>query len=282
MSPGARRVRLVTLAYGGEPVRTQALYCAWSALAWAEGLPLSVHVYTDEPAAYAALAGRIEVEPVSLDRIRAWRGPDDFVHRQKTELVRDVAVRFPDDPLLYVDSDTFFVGPVARAAERIAPGRSVLHVREFSVATHGTSQMKKFRREMRGVTFRGAPVRLDCDMWNAGAVGLDPAQFALLPEWLALIDAVYPRIQRFFVEQFAISLLLQRDTTVAAIDDVLFHYWFQKDEYTEELRRALAALAALPPAEADARLRASPIRLPYRKQGSTLAHRIRRILTGKR
>jgi hypothetical protein len=276
------RLRLVTLAYGGEPVRTQALYCAWSALAWAEGLPLSVHVYTDEPAAYAALEGRIAVEPVTMDRVRAWRGPDDFVHRQKTELVRDVAARFPGDPLLYVDSDTFFTGPVARAAERIAPGRSVLHVREFPVATHPTSQLKKFRREMKDVTFRGAPVDLRCDMWNAGALGLDPAQFGLLAEWLELIDAVYPRVQRFFVEQFAISLLLQRETTVAAVDDVLFHYWFQKDEYTEELRRALRAMAALPPAQADERLRTSPIRLPYRKQGSTLAHRIRRLLTGKK
>jgi hypothetical protein len=278
----ASRVRLVTLAYGGEPVRTQALYCAWSALAWSEGLPLSVHVYTDEPAAYAPLAGRIEVEPIAMDRIRAWRGPDDFVHRQKTELVRDVAARFPGERLLYVDSDTFFIGPVAQAAERIAPGRSVLHVREFHVATHGTSQMKKFRREMEGVTFRGRPVDLGCDMWNAGALGLDPAQFGLLPEWLEFIDAVYPRVPRFYVEQFAISLLLQRETTVAAIDDVLFHYWFQKDEYAEELRRALAALATLPPAAADARLRATPIRLPYRKQGSSLGHRLRRIFLGKR
>jgi hypothetical protein len=276
------RVRLVTLAYGGEPVRTQALYCAWSALAWSEGLPLSVHVYTDDPAAYGPVAGRIEVEPITMDRIRAWRGPDDFVHRQKTELVRDVAARFPGDRLLYVDSDTFFTGPVARAAERIGPGRSVLHVREFHVATHKTSQMKKFRREMEGVTFRGRPVDLGCDMWNAGALGLDPAQFGLLAEWLELIDAVYPRVPRFYVEQFAISLLLQRETSVAAIDDVLFHYWFQKDEYTEALRRALAALATLPPDAADARLRATPIRLPYRKQGSSLAHRLRRIFLGKR
>ena len=274
--------RLVTLAYGGEPVRTQALYCAWSALAWAGDVPLTVHVYTDEPAAYAPLAGRIAIEPISMERIRAWRGPDDFVHRQKTELVRDVAARFPGDPLLYVDSDTFFIGPVARATERIGPGRSVLHVREFPIATHPTSQMRKFRRQMRSLGFRGAPVDLRCDMWNAGALGLDPAQFGLLAEWLELIDVLYPPVKRFYVEQFAISLLLQRDTRVSAIDDVLFHYWFQKDEYTVELRRAIAALAALPLEASLERLRASPIRLPFRKQRSTLAHRLKRIFTGKR
>ena len=275
-------VRLVTLAYGGEPVRTQALYCAWSALAWAGDVPLGVHVYTDEPAAYAPLAGRIAIEPIAMDRIRAWRGPDDFVHRQKIELVRDVAARFPGERLLYVDSDTFFVGPLAQAAERIGPGRSVLHVREFPIATHPTSQMRKFRKQMAHLTFRGAPVELDRDMWNAGALGLDPAQFGLLAEWLELVDALYPAVKRFYVEQFAISLLLQRDTRVAAVDDVLFHYWFQKDEYTEALRRAIAALAALPHEASLAQLRASPIRLPYRKQGSTLAHRLRRIFTGKR
>ena len=276
------RCRLVTLAYGGEPVRTQALYLAWSALAWTEGVPLSVHVYADEPAPFAALDGRITFERISLDRIREWRGPDDFVHRQKTELIRDLAARFPGDRLLYVDSDTFFTGPVGRAAERIAPGRSVLHVREFPIATHGTSQMRKFRRAMRDVRFRGAPIDLACDMWNAGAVGLDPAQFGLLAEWLELIDAIYPDVRRFFVEQFAVSMLLQRDTAVSAIDDVLFHYWFQKDEYTEEIRRALSALAALPHERALEHLRATPLRLPFRKQGSTLAHRIRRIFTGKR
>jgi hypothetical protein len=275
------RAHLLAQAYGSGQVRTEALYAVWSALAWAGGFPLDVHVYTDEPAAFAPLASRLSLEPVTPERIRAWRGPHDFVHRLKPEMIRDLAARFPEDRLLYVDADVFFTGPLSRAFERIGPGRSVMHAREYHVATHASSQMRKFRSHLGGLAFRGGPIDLSCHMWNAGALGVDPAQFPHLGEWLEFIDEIYPRYPRGLVEQFGISSILQRETTVSAVDDLLFHYWFQRDEYGAAIGRALEGLAAMPYERSLEHLRANPIRLPYRKQRSRLADRVRRFWTGK-
>jgi len=276
------RVHLVTQAYGSCDVRNEALYAAWSALAFADGLPLSVHVYTDDAASFAPLEGRIAVRVLSPDEIRAWRGPHAFVHRLKAEMIREMAGRFPNEPLLYIDADAFFTGLVARVFERIGPGRSVLHEREYSVATHASSQMKKFRRHMGGLTFRGQPIDLSRNMWNAGAVGIDPAQFGVLDEWIEFIDEIYPRYPRFLIEQFGISLILQREAAVAPADDLVFHYWFQKDEHLAAIRRELDLLRARPFAESLTHLRANRLRLPLRRQRSTFVGRMRRIWTGMR
>jgi hypothetical protein len=275
-------IHLLTQAYGSSEIRAEALYCAWSSLAWADGAPLVFHVFTDEPEAFAPLAGHLAIELITPERIRAWRGPQDFVHRVKPEIIREIAARFPDEQLLYVDADAFFTGPLARVLGRIGPGRSVMHTREYPVASHTSPQITKFRRDLASVTFRGAAIDLSFDMWNAGVLGLDPAQFDGLGEWLEFIDEVYPRCSRFLVEQLAISRILQRDSRLAAVDDVVFHYWFQRNDHRVAIRRALDVLATLPFEQSLEHLRANPIRLVYRRQHSPLIARMRRIWTGQR
>jgi len=274
-------VHIVTQAYGPEEIRVQALYAAWSALAWRGDLDLAVHVYTDVPADLAPLEGAVEARGMSAEQIRAWRGPEDFVHRLKAALVADMTQRFPGERLLYLDADVFFTRPVAEVFERIGPGRGVLHLREYDVATRDTPQLRKFRRHLSRLTFRGAPIDLGAAMWNAGAMGLDPAQFGLVEDWLAFIDEVYPHYRRGLVEQYSCGYFLQRAAQVTACDDVVFHYWFQKDDYVAAIRRHLEVLRALPLEAAHAHLKANPIALPppaRRRHRTTLWQRLRRVL----
>ena len=278
------RVHVVTQAYGLEEVRTQALYLAWSALAWRGDAPLDVHVYTDAPEAFGALADWIDVRRLSAPEIRAWRGPLDFVHRLKAEMVRDVVRRYPEDKLLYLDADVFFTAPAAAIFERIGPGRSVLHERELSVPASNAAQIRKFRRHLAPLRFRGAPIDLTRDMWNAGAVGLDPSVFPVVDEWIEFIDTVYPHYKRGLVEQYGICHLLQREGSVSPCTSEVFHYWFQKDEYVGAIRAALSQLGALPLDDALATVRAHPISLPppmERKHRTTLWDRVRAVITGQ-
>jgi hypothetical protein len=275
------RVHLVTQAYGLEEVRVQAHYLALSALAWREGLPLEVHVYTDAPEAFAALDGRVHLRVLSADDIRRWRGPLDFTHRLKVEMIRELAGRFPSDKLLYLDADTFFVSPVSRVVERIGPGRGVMHEREYNVATRDSSQLRKFRKHMGRLRFEGGPVDLTRDMWNAGALGLDPADFGMIPRWLAFVDTLYPRYRRGLVEQYGAALMLQQRCEVSPCTDEVFHYWAQKDEYVAAIRERLAASATRAMDERLAEVREHPLRLPppvRRKHRTTLWGRIRRVL----
>ena len=256
------QLHIVYQAYGLAEIRTETLYAAWSALAHAGETPTRVHVYTDDPGAFGVLEGRIDVHPLSPERIREWRGTFDFAHRLKAMMIWELTDLFPDEPLLYLDGDTFFVGTLATVRERIGPGSCVMHEREYSVATSQTGQMKRFRKHMRPLSFEGAPVDMDADMWNAGAIGLHPQQFPLVRRWIAFIDEVYPRYPHGLVEQYAVSLVLQRGASLRACDDVVFHYWFQKDEYDAAIRQQLGVLADLPYEDALAHVRANRISLP--------------------
>ncbi|HET7752595.1 MAG TPA: hypothetical protein VFK85_01690 [Anaeromyxobacteraceae bacterium] len=255
-------LQVVYQAYGLPEIRIEALYAAWSALAHAGDSPLVVHVYTDEPAVFRGLDSRIEVHALAPERIREWRGPCDFTHRLKAMMIQDLATRRPTEPLLYLDGDTFFVGPLAGIRERIGPGRAVMHEREYSVAASQTGQMKKFRAHMGPLSFDGGPIDLDGDMWNAGAIGLDPEQFPLVGRWISFVDEVYPHYRHGLVEQYAVSLILQRAAKLAACDDLVFHYWFQKDEYDAAIRADLDRIAAMPFEDALAYVRANRIALP--------------------
>jgi hypothetical protein len=276
------RANLVLHAYGLDEIRVQGLYAAWSALAHRGGLPLTVHVYTDAPDFFAPLAAAgLETRVLSDAEIQAWKGPCNFVHRLKAEMLREMVRRFPDDKLLYLDADVIVTSPMAVVFDRIAPGSAVMHLREYNVATRQSEQLRKFRRRMGRLAFRGAPLDLGGDMWNAGAVGIHPAQFGVVDAWIEFIDTLYPKYPRGLVEQYGISLLLQRAATVTPCEAEVLHYWFQKDEYVAAIRRELELLRARPFEDAAAHLRAHRISLPppeRRRHKTTLLGRIGRAL----
>ena len=273
------RVHLLLQAYGRADIRDQALYAAWSALAWRGDLDLVVHVYADDPEFLAPLGERVRVHDVTREQIFAWRGAHDCAFRMKAAVVRDLASQVEGEKLLYLDSDVFFTGPAARVFERIGPGRAVMHLREFDIATHDTGQLRRYRRRMRRATFRGEPVTLDGWMWNAGAIGLDPSHFVLLDEWVELVDALWDQVSYWMHEQYAISKLLARAGTIAAADDVIVHYWSQKPDALALIGPRLELLRSRPLDEALRRLREEPLRLPPpARRRSTFRERIVRVL----
>ncbi len=273
------RVHLLLQAYGSEAIRDQALFAAWSALAWRGDLDLVVHVYADDAAFLAPLGDRVRVRLVSPEEIREWRGPHGCPFRMKAMVLRELALEIRSEKLLYLDSDVFFVAPVGVIFDRIGPGRAVMHTREYDIATHPTGQLRRYRRRMRHATFRGQPVTLDGAMWNAGAIGLNPTHFRVIDEWIALIDALWDHVSYWIHEQFAISKLLAREGTIAPASDAIVHYWIQKEDAVAPIRARLGLLRSLPLDEALLRAREEPLRLPpYIRRRTTLRERIARTL----
>jgi hypothetical protein len=125
--------------------------------------------------------------------------------------------------------------------------------------------MHRFRRRLRKATFRGAPVALDLDMWNSGAVGLHPALFPLVDDWLAYLDEVFPQVKRWVLEQYAlVSVLAARGVAIREAGDVLVHYWFDKEAYSAAVDAALERTARASLDEALAYVRENPIARPRR------------------
>lgn len=279
-------MHFVTQAYGREVCRAQALYLVWSTLAWqrAGGGEFDVHVYTDEPGFFRPVEDRIVLRSISSAEIASWWGPHRFVFRAKPAMLLDMANRFPSDPLLLLDADTFWQRSPAGVLGRIGPGRAVMHAREGHLLNRDDRHMRNFSRNLRRASFRGAPVDVDRWMWNSGAVGLAAEDLGIVEEWVAFIDAVIPRYRRAIVEQYGIAMLLQQRGQLSACDDRLFHYWYQKEEYTAEVLRELEVLRAMPFADSLERVREEPVHVTFRERPrhrSPLVQRLRRSLFGE-
>lgn len=253
---------LIYLACGHRNVHVQALYAAYSALAWQAAPELKAHVYTDAPGFFQPLADHIQVRELTAEKLRAWRGPGDYPFRIKIAALAEAASEHAEERVLFADSDTFFIADFAPVFARIGPGSAVLHRREYAVLAHRTGQLQRFRKRMSRFHFRGSAIDLNADMWNSGAIGLHPSQFHLLHTVLAFIDAISPHYKKQLVEQYAVAYFLQKNARVHACDDVLFHYWAQKPEYQVEIEPRLLRWNSMPLESALAELRAQAIVLP--------------------
>lgn len=253
---------LIYLACGPRNVHVQALYAAYSALAWKGALDLQVHVYTDAPDVFQPLAGHIQTHELMAEMVRAWRGPGNYPFRIKIAALAEAARAHGEECILFTDSDTFFFADLAPVFARIGPGSAVLHRKEYAVLTNPSGQLQRFRKRMGKFYFRGSAIDLNADMWNSGAIGLHPSQFHLLHTALAFIDAISPHYKRQLVEQYAVAYFLQKNAQVHACEDVLFHYWAQKAEYQQAIEPRLQRWKSMPLEEALAELRGSRIVLP--------------------
>jgi hypothetical protein len=272
---------LIYLACGHRNLQVQALYAAYSALAWKGGLELQVHVYSDVPAVFQPLAGQIQLHELRAEKVRAWRGPADYPFRIKIVALGEAAREHGEERVLFADSDTFFFADLAPIFVRIGPGNAVLHRKEYAVLTHPTGQLQRFRRRMGKFHFRGSAIDLNADMWNSGAIGLHPSQFHLLHTVLAFIDAISPRYKKQLVEQYAVAYFLQKNAQLHACDDVLFHYWAQKAEYQQVIEQRLAKWKSMPMEEALAELRGERIVLPPYQPRHGWVRRLRDRLLGR-
>ncbi|HEY6938567.1 MAG TPA: hypothetical protein VI424_15515 [Terriglobales bacterium] len=253
---------LIYLACGPRGVHVQALYAAYSALAWKGALDLQAHVYTDAPEIFQPLAGHIQVHELTAENLRAWRGPGHYPFRIKIAALEEATRTYAEERTLFADSDTFFFSDLAQVFARIGPANAVLHRREYAVMSHPTGQLQRFRKRMSKFHFRGSAIDLNADMWNSGAIGLHPSQFHLLHTILAFIDAISPHYKKQLVEQYAVAYFLQKNAQVHSCDDVLFHYWAQKAEYQQPIEPRLQRWKSMPLDEALAELRADRIVLP--------------------
>lgn len=246
------RTALVFLSYGSKPsLLAETTYAVLSAARAAGGDPdTGIVLYTDQPATYADLPARIR--PITPAELEAWAGPHGYLHRRKMAVLDD-ALTTLGVPVALVDSDTWFRRSPSRLFERVAPGRSVLHLREGTL-DQGREPDRRFAAQVEGRTWTGLdgrPVTLGpgTPMWNSGVVGLHPDDAHLVREALHLTDQVYAEHRDLFtLEQLALSLFLDARTVVSPSSDVVYHYWHDivRAPFHERLPTLLAETAGLP------------------------------------
>ena len=261
---------LVLQAYGSARIIQEARFAILTFLHFA--LPRAgewkVVVYTDQPQRFADLGDGVVTEPMNAERLAAWRGAIDFVHRVKLELLLDCLARH-QGTLLYADSDTYFTADPWTLYARVGPGDAVMHEREGRLDERANGIMRKMERFVRDNALRlpgGETVRIpvSAEMWNAGVIGLDRAVAEpMLRRALALTDAMHALYRKHVTEQRSVSWVLQSALRLHAAGDVVHHYWRSCAEFEGILGRFFAQQAGAPlPALAEAAWRLRPVGTP--------------------
>lgn len=203
----------------------------------------NITVVTDAPEFYQHLAEHVTLLPVDEPTLRDWKGEFDFFWRIKIKALELVAARFPGQPILYLDSDTFLHGSFAGLRDALARGNAFLHEPEGRLSELGSKTEKLMWRQTGGKTFGGVQLQAQHTMWNAGVVGI-PAQQA--PEAIALAlricdDLSRQQVTPRLIEQFALSVALQETYPLQAARPYIGHYWSNKPEWNAGISAFLLA-----------------------------------------
>lgn len=254
--------QLVLVAYGGNPhLVPQATYAVLSALAYKEDAAVEISIYTDAPEHFSWLTGHLRIEQLTRERMAGLAPGAAGPYYLKLAAIQETASRFPGDAVLFCDADTYFVTPFAPLLALIASGRRMMHRREYDVAAHPTNQMRKFRHVLRRAGLREGTNGLF--MWNSGVIGLPLGSAGVLDEALSILNRLVPHTpKKFLAEQFSISLAMQAGASVVSAEEYVFHYWYQKPDYTRAIRERLQAWHNWPLEKQLSALREQPLVLP--------------------
>jgi hypothetical protein len=246
-------------------------------------LPAAVHghVLSDRPDRLQLVADQVVVERLERRRIAAAMGRHRFVHRLKLCLLMDLLSE-RNEPLLYLDGDTVVQAALADHLRWLAPGHSLLHRREGAVGSCVTDNRRALPGQLEGLAEQGFAVTPESTMFNAGAIGIHPADRARLETALAFTDAALELGQRHIWEQLGVSLALDAGTRVRLLDDAVVHYWYARQAHHRRIADELATIDRQGWSFGDAveHLRQHPLAVdPPRRLG--LATRVWRKLLGR-
>ncbi len=212
---------LVYLALGSDVCRHQAVFSILSARRFAGGhLPgTRVVVYTDTPGDFEGLAN--DVVALGRDEVNQWVGRHKFVLRAKIVAVAQT-LRERGEPVVYVDTDTFFIAPPGRLFDRIRPGRGIMERVEpiFPIEMEGTLRRAMASRPQ----WRTYSAQQKLVMWNSGVVGVHPSDQQSVASVLELSDILFEETGIWYSEQFAWGAVLTRNSELSPADDVIYHY----------------------------------------------------------
>jgi hypothetical protein len=249
---------LVYLSYGQGPHVDETRFAILSAVHHDGPSPAGYQtvVITDNPAAYADFP--VSTDLLTPEQIRDWPGPTGYIHRIKILALQQLMQRRPGKAVM-VDGDTYFRRSPTALFERVAPGRSVMHVREGTIGHlvalgHIRQQLVQVKNNL------GPAGRYDfaagTAMWNSGVIGIDPADAGLFTDVIALNDSIRQQVPVKIAEQLAFNRVLERHTHLAESRDIVFHYHqdFMRDRFRQRLPGLMRQTASLPAVERAAAL----------------------------
>jgi hypothetical protein len=208
-------------------------------------------VVTDNPAPYQGL--RVQTELISPNQMTEWLGSRENNNRRQIAALRHVLAK-TNTPSMLVDGDTYFRASPDALFDWIVPGKTIMHMDEGPI-----KHLKEHRFLCELVAshpFRPAAwpefcLTPDFHMWNAGVIGLHPADIGLLDKALLVCDAMWDWQRYKYSVQTSLNAALGTRSHRREAAGVIFHYWrpYLRKPFREAMQTFMPLYENLPEAE---------------------------------
>ena len=193
-------------------------------------------VITDDSTLFGFFEGKIETIVINQDTIRDWEGPHQFFWRVKIKALQLVAQKYPQDSILYLDSDTFFYKNTEVLLTALQNGNQFMHLNEGKLSQLSSKTEKLMWKQMKGKSYGNIIINENVAMWNAGLIGVSQKHFECLELTLQINDAMCADgVTRRLIEQFAFSLGLNQYSELQPADHIVGHYWGNKKQWNDTI-----------------------------------------------
>ena len=216
---------LLFLIYGtGREYHLELTYSILSAARFLQDDPAGVKLVLISDAKNERPDLPVENLVIDDDTLAAWQMNGAYFHAAKPQALAHALKHF-GGPTILIDSDTIIHDHPKHLFDRIAPGKTLMHVSEGPLDQTTNWHEWQALIDRSGGDLAGYPINKASVMQNSGVLGLDPQDAHLMDDFIAVMHAIRTHSDVFTAEQLAASLVFCGPTEIASCPDIVEHYW---------------------------------------------------------
>lgn len=234
-------MHLLFVTFGkNEKNHAQAYFCIYSFLAQNANLS-SLNIITDHPQWYKSIEKHVNVIEVSPQILNEWKGSHDYMWRIKIKAIEKILFKYPGEPVLYLDTDTFLYNDFYGLSEVAKNGQAAMHENEGKLKNRSEKSMRMMTNAFSKKSFSGFDKLEEQDMWNAGVILIPNTKKGEdIQQVLQLCDEMCKQnVRPYFIEQFCFSVVLKKFYGLTAASPYIAHYWSNRNEWNEVINAFL-------------------------------------------
>lgn len=248
------------LSFGTEKEYKRAIFSILSFWSWFDEKKSGVRfiIYTDNTEYFKPFLLGLDIiyKNISSKEIQESNAITGYKYRFKISVVEKTFALYPDDDLIFIDTDTFFFTNPQQLLSALVPGQSLMHLREYTFedaidiykwentsTLDGQQFPRSFVQLIESKSFLIGDKNVDFNrhqyIWNSGVLGLTKEMAAYIPNVYALTDEFYAKTKWRISEQLAFGLVLNSVSKLLETGDYISHYWHYKDRIDLRLNEVL-------------------------------------------
>lgn len=199
----------------------------------------TINVITDKPAYYNNLTHEINIISINKETINKWEGEYNFFWRVKIKAIEMLCSMYKNEPVVYLDSDTFLYSDITPFKAALIKGSAFMHENEGQLSTAKSKTVKKMWAQVKQKVYSNITILPTHSMWNAGVVAFPNTKNNKECELaLNITDEMCKQgVTKRLIEQFALSVALHEMYNLREANNVIAHYWSNKESWNNAIEK---------------------------------------------